>query len=218
MPTLPVFLPTRDQLDVVLAGQLGGAVEAAVGEDDDPVRSSRSPRAAAAPARPPRRPGSGRRRRDRVERLAQRALVVGQCRRRPAAGPRGDDRQLVAEPQAVDQPAALGLGRLQPARRHVVGVHARRVVDDQHHPPRPGLLPAEDRVGQGEDQQAPGTQAATAARAGAAAAARATAASSPRRSAARRAASRPAPAAAGSSGCRRPRSAPPGRPAAARSG
>ena len=68
-------------------------------------------------------------------------------------GPGGDDRHLVAEPEAVDQPAALGLGPSQPGRRDVGGVHARRVVDDQDEPPGLADLPAEDRLGQGEDQQ-----------------------------------------------------------------
>ena len=90
---------------------------------------------------------------DRVERLAEGPLVVGQPAEDLRLGARGDDRQLVAQPQAVDHPPALGLRRFEPARRDVGRVHARRVVHDQDHPSRPRLLPAEDRVGQGEDQQ-----------------------------------------------------------------
>ncbi len=122
---------------------------------------------------------------DRIDRLAQGALMVGH----PAGDPRlrtgRDDRQLVAQPEAVDQPAGLGLGRFQPGRQHVGGVHAGRVVHDQHQPARPRLLPPEDRVGQGEHQQRQEGQLQVAARSSAAASARATAASSPRRSAPR---------------------------------
>ncbi len=69
----------------------------------------------------------------------------------PRQGLGGDDRQLVAEPQAVDQAPPFSLGGREPAREDVVCIHARRIIQDQHNPPGPGLLPAEDRVGQREN-------------------------------------------------------------------
>ena len=79
--------------------------------------------------------------------------MVGRPADHARRGSGRDDRQLVAQPHALDQPPAFVLGRLEPAGRHVARIHAGRVVDHQHQPPRPRLLPAEDRVGQGQHQK-----------------------------------------------------------------
>ena len=154
MPTLPVFLPQRDQLDVLLAGELGGAVEAAVGEDHDvgaifsEPESSRRASATASSTRVGPSPGA-------IVSSASRSVrwwsVSPQATR--GCGPAA----MIASsspsrmPSISRRPSALAASsRLG---QHVAGVHARRVVHDQHQPARPRLLPSEDRVGQGEDQQ-----------------------------------------------------------------
>ena len=57
-------------------------------------------------------------------------------------------------PHAFDQTLGLGLGRTQSGWRDIDGVHARGIVHHDHRPPGPRLLPAEDRIGQGQNQEA----------------------------------------------------------------
>ena len=191
MPTLPVFLPSAISSTSSWRVELGGAVEAAVGEHND-LRDLLGAREQPAGQRHGLADaGRSVARRDRVERLAQGALVVGQPAGDPRLRPRHDDRQLVAQSQAVDQPCGP---RPWPPRAGWAA-HRWRSCSPSCPRPAPAAAPAPAAIGRsgrpGRRPEAPGRPVARAARASAAAAARATAASSPRRSAPRIAGSRP---------------------------
>ncbi len=150
---------------------------------------------AGGPARRPRY-GSGRRSGGIcVEGLAERPLVAGQPADDLRLGARGDDRQLVAEPQAVDEPAAP---RPSPSPAGSAARRRWRSCSPSCRRPGPAAGPRASASGR---SARPGRATSSSeerelhagARGGAGAAARATAASSPRRSAARRGRSRPAP-------------------------
>ncbi len=144
----------RSSSTSVLPGELGRALESAVGQRRRPGASCASPTAAVGPASPRRRPGSGRRS-GRSHRGPRGGSAGGRSgRRRPGAG---SPAAMIAisspsrMPSISRRPSALAASSR--VGDHIGGVHARRVVHHQHEPARPGLLPAEDRVGQGEHQE-----------------------------------------------------------------
>ena len=69
------------------------------------------------------------------------------------SAPGGDDRQLIAQPHAFDQPPALGLGRLEPAGATSLAFMLDELSTTSTTRRALCLLPAEDRVGQREDQE-----------------------------------------------------------------
>ncbi len=108
MPTLPARLPTATTCTFVLGGQLRRVLDAAIGDDDDAALLPAAVGLGGQPAGEGHRVGELGRpigRPDAVEGVAERPLVAGQAADDPRLRAGGDDRHLVADPQAVDDAA-----------------------------------------------------------------------------------------------------------------